>query len=148
MRTGRSPSAPRLASVGIALFLASCLFAGFIYGDLYPFSHFPMYSTARTTPYEPARYELVGVSSDGERTAGLAAPLGTSLFPQWVQDAEEDPESAETLGSLLLSHNRRRNPDRDLAEVRILRHDYVIPEHPRPGRPEKLGTEVIYETGP
>lgn len=147
MYSNHAPTAPKPASTGIAVFLALSLFAGFSYGDLYPFSNFPMYSTARTTPYEPPQYELVGISADGERTSDLRAPLGTSLFLQWVQDVEEQPERAETLGALLLSYNRRRDPDLDLAKVMILRHDYVIPAYPDPGHPEKLRTEVIYETG-
>jgi hypothetical protein len=137
---------PRIASVVIVAFLGAELYAGFAGRDMYPFSHFPMYSEVRADPYRAEHHEIVGLLPGGGTTRDVAAPLGTALLLAWARDAEGDAPRLERLEDMLLAYNRRRRPNLRLVGIRLTRSTYVLPAHPHPARPRRTGVEILHET--
>jgi hypothetical protein len=136
----------RAATALIVVFMAAGLYTGFGRHEIYPFSTFPMYSSARADPDRPERYGVVGLTAEGRVTDAVVTPLGSSMFVHWVEDAEGDPERLDRLGDLFLEYNRRRTPELELEGIRITRTTYEIPPYPSRDPPRKAEVEVLYET--
>ena len=136
----------KLPTTMIITFMGAALYAGFASREIYPFSPFPMYSASRAHSYRPQYHYIAGVTTDGQVTDDVTAPLGTAVLLKWASDAQDDPRRLERLGDMLLTYNRRRRPELKLVEIRIIRATYQIPAYPRHDLPTKSHVEVIRKT--
>ena len=137
------------ASIVISVFLVTYLRVGFQhYEGAYPFSSFPMYSTAQTNaPHTVVRYEMVGTTESGKKVTGLHAPLGTAIFLTWQRRAYRSPRLRRDLANVLLDHNSKLRNDageEPLSSLQIKAVRYAIP-HPHPETAVRTYERVITE---
>lgn len=152
--TGRLLRRPRdRTSLGLAVFFLFYLFIGVTRGEAFPFSTFPMYSTARLDPYVVPTQQVYAYDQAGREYAvanqsirGRVRAVRTEILEGEI----DDDAVTDVADELVRSINARRLTPQPAVGVRVM--DQQVQLRPRgsgdPLDPDVVSAELLIDTAP